>query len=98
MSVKIDLFSVLIAPHITEKSTLVSASNSIVFKVNMHATKKTIKAAVEKIYGVSVKSVNTIVVKGKKKSVRGRLGLRSDYKKAIVALAEGTVIDVMQPV
>ena len=82
-------FDVLIAPHITEKSTMVSENNAVVFKVASKATKPEIKAAIEAIYGRTVKNVNTIVSKGKTKRWKGKPYQRSDVKKAIVTLAPG---------
>ena len=82
-------YDVILAPHITEKATLVSENNAVVFKVANDATKPEIKAAVEAIYGRKVKSVNTIVAKGKTKRWRNKPYTRSDVKKAIVTLAEG---------
>jgi large subunit ribosomal protein L23 len=82
-------YDVILAPHITEKATLASENNAVVFKVAGDASKPEIKAAVEAIYGRKVKSVNTIVTKGKTKSWKGKPYTRSDVKKAIVTLAEG---------
>ena len=87
-------YDVILAPHITEKSTLVSEHNAVVFKVAGDATKPEIKAAVEALFGVSVTGVNTIVSKGKTKRWKGAPYKRSDMKKAIVTLAEGDSIDV----
>ncbi|MDH3228224.1 MAG: 50S ribosomal protein L23 [Alphaproteobacteria bacterium] len=88
------LYEVLRAPIITEKATLASEHNQVVFRVPMDATKTEIKAAVEGLFKVKVEAVNTIRVKGKVKRFRGRLGKRNDYKKAMVRLAEGQSIDV----
>ena len=85
---------VILAPVVTEKSTRVSEHNQIVFKVRKDATKPEIKKAVEGLFGVKVTAVNTLVQKGKMKRFRGRVGFRSDVKKAIVTLAEGQSIDV----
>lgn len=82
-------YDVVVAPHITEKSTLLSEHNAVVFKVAGNATKPQIKAAIEAIYGRTVKSVNTIVSKGKTKRWKGKPYTRSDVKKAIVTLADG---------
>ena len=82
-------YDVIVAPHITEKSTLASEHNAIVFKVAGDATKSQIKEAVEAIYDRKVAKVNTIVVKGKTKRWKGRPYARTDMKKAIVTLAEG---------
>jgi large subunit ribosomal protein L23 len=82
-------YDVIVAPHITEKATLVSENNAVVFKVARDASKPEIKAAVEAIYGRKVKAVNTIVAKGKTKRWKGKPYTRSDVKKAIVTLADG---------
>ena len=91
-------YDVIVGPHITEKSTLVSENNAVVFKVAGSATKPEIKAAVEALWGKKVVSVNTIVVKGKTKRWKGAPYERSDFKKAIVRLAEGESIDVTEGV
>jgi len=88
------LYEVLRAPVITEKATLASEHNQVVFRVPLDATKFEIKAAVEGLFKVKVEAVNTLRVKGKVKRFRGRLGKRNDYKKAMVRLAEGQSIDV----
>jgi large subunit ribosomal protein L23 len=88
------MYDVILAPVVTEKSTRVSEHNQIVFKVRMDATKPEIRKAVEGLFGVKVTAVNTLVQKGKMKRFRGRVGFRSDVKKAIVTLAEGQSIDV----
>ena len=82
-------YDVIIAPHITEKSTMASEHNAVVFKVAGDATKPQIKEAVEAIYDRKVASVNTIVVKGKSKRWKGRPYKRTDMKKAIITLADG---------
>ena len=87
-------YDVIVAPHITEKATLVSEQNAVVFKVAPTATKPQIKAAVEALFGVTVKGVNTIVQKGKAKRWKGTPYTKSDTKKAIVTLADGQSIDV----
>lgn len=87
-------YATIIAPVITEKSTKLSESNQVVFRVPGSATKPQIKKAVEELFKVKVKSVNTLVTKGKKKLFRGRPGARSDVKKAIVTLEAGNTIDV----
>jgi len=87
-------YDVVLSPHITEKSTLLSEHNAVVFKVANDATKPEIKAAVEALFSVSVTGVNTIVQKGKTKKWKGKPYTRSDVKKAIVTLAEGQSIDV----
>jgi large subunit ribosomal protein L23 len=87
-------YDVILAPVITEKSTAVSGSNQVVFKVRRDATKPQIKAAVEELFKVKVLSVNTLTRKGKTKIFRGIKGKQQDVKKAIVRLAEGDRIDV----
>jgi large subunit ribosomal protein L23 len=87
-------YDIVLAPHITEKSTMLSETNSVVFKVAPRATKPEIKAAIEALFGVTVTNVNTIVQKGKTKRWKGRPYQRSDMKKAIITLAEGQSIDV----
>jgi large subunit ribosomal protein L23 len=89
-------YDVILAPHITEKSTLLSEHNGVVFKVANDATKPQIKEAVEALWDVKVTGVNTIVQKGKTKRWKGRPYKRSDTKKAIVTLAEGQAIDVTE--
>jgi large subunit ribosomal protein L23 len=91
-------YDIVLAPHITEKSTMLSESNSVVFKVASKATKPEIKAAVEALFGVKVVGVNTIVTKGKTKRWKGQPYQRSDMKKAIVRLAEGQSIDITEGV
>lgn len=88
------LYDVVRSPLITEKATLASEQNQVVFKVALKATKFEIKDAVEKLFNVKVAGVNTLVQKGKTKRVKGRPGRRSDIKKAYVQLAEGQVIDL----
>ncbi|HSM42238.1 MAG TPA: 50S ribosomal protein L23 [Afifellaceae bacterium] len=87
-------YDTIIAPIITEKSTLASENSQVVFKVADSATKPEIKQAVETLFNVKVKSVNTLVRKGKNKRFRGIRGRQRDVKKAIVTLAEGHAIDV----
>jgi large subunit ribosomal protein L23 len=87
-------YDVVLRPHITEKTTLLSEHNAVVFQVAGDASKPEIKAAVEALFNVTVKGVNTIVVKGKTKRWKGTPYKRSDVKKAIVTLAEGQSIDV----
>lgn len=87
-------YDTILGPVITEKSTMVSEHNQVVFRVPLTATKPEIKAAVEGLFDVKVEAVNTIRVKGKTKRFRGIKGRRSDYKKAMVKLAEGQSIDV----
>jgi large subunit ribosomal protein L23 len=88
-AVDINHYDVIVAPHITEKSTLLGEHNAVVFKVAGGASKPQIKAAVEALFNVSVTNVNTMNVKGKTKRWKGRPYKRSDTKKAIVTLAEG---------
>ena len=87
-------YDIVLAPHITEKSTLLSEYNQVVFKVANSASKPQIKAAVEALFNVTVTGVNTMVTKGKSKRWQGKPYQRSDAKKAIVTLAEGQSIDV----
>jgi large subunit ribosomal protein L23 len=82
-------YDIVIAPHITEKSTMLSETNAVVFKVASDASKPEIKAAVEALFNRKVASVNTMVTKGKSKKWKGKPYQRSDFKKAIVRLAEG---------
>src|SRR5206468_9070574 len=89
-------YDIVLAPHITEKSTMLSEHNSVVFKVAPRATKPEIKAAVEALFNVKVTNVNTLVAKGKSKRWKGAPYRRSDVKKAIVTLAEGQSIDVTE--
>ena len=87
-------YDVVIAPVITEKATMASEQNKVVFKVARGATKPQIKEAVEKLFDVKVKSVNTLLRKGKMRVFKGRYGRTSDTKRAIVTLEEGQTIDV----
>jgi large subunit ribosomal protein L23 len=87
-------YDVIISPIVTEKSTAASEHGKVVFRVRGDATKPDIKAAVEKLFNVKVEKVNTLVRKGKVKNFRGRSGLKSDVKNAIVTLAAGESIDV----
>ncbi len=87
-------YDVVVAPHITEKSTMLSEHNAVVFKVAPGASKPEIKAAIEALFGVTVTNVNTMVTKGKSKRWKGKPYQRSDVKKAIVTLAAGQSIDV----
>lgn len=89
------LYQVLLAPHVTEKASLASGGNQVVFKVLITATKLEIKKAVEQLFEVKVKSVTTAVVKGKTKRFGRSLGVRGDWKKAYVTLHEGFDIDLM---
>ncbi|MBV9930110.1 MAG: 50S ribosomal protein L23 [Alphaproteobacteria bacterium] len=92
--VDVNHYDVIVAPHITEKSTLLSEQNAVVFKVAKTASKPQIKAAVEALFNVSVTGVNTLNAKGKTKRWKGRPYTRSDVKKAIVTLADGQNIDI----
>ena len=87
-------YDVVLKPHITEKTTLLSEHNAVVFQVAGDASKPDIKAAVEALFNVTVTNVNTMVAKGKTKRWKGAPYKRSDVKKAIVTLAEGQSIDV----
>ena len=87
-------YDVIVAPAITEKSTMASEHNQVVFNVARKATKPEIKAAIEALFSVKVTAVNTLVRKGKVKRFRGTAGRQSDVKKAVVTLAEGQSIDV----
>ena len=87
-------YDVVLSPHITEKSTMLSEHNAVVFKVASDASKPEIKEAVEALFNVKVTGVNTMVTKGKSKRWKGRPYQRSDFKKAVVTLAEGQTIDV----
>ena len=87
-------YDVIVAPLITEKATMASEHNKVIFKVAGTATKPQIKEAVEKLFDVKVKAVNTLTRKGKRKAFRGRFGMQQDTKRAIVTLEEGQRIDV----
>ena len=87
-------YDIIRAPLITEKTTVLSEQNKVVFKVAEDATKDEIAAAVEALFNVAVVKVNTVITKGKTKRFRGIMGRRSDFKKAIVTLADGQSIDV----
>jgi large subunit ribosomal protein L23 len=87
-------YELILAPVITEKATIASEHNQVMFKVAKHATKAQIKEAVEKLFDVKVKSVNTHVRKGKVKAFKGTVGTQSEVKRAIVTLEEGHRIDV----
>jgi large subunit ribosomal protein L23 len=88
------MYDIISQPLVTEKSTLGSQYGQVTFKVPSCATKPQIKTAVETLFGVKVKGVNTLILKGKTKGFQGRVGRRSDVKKAIVTLEEGQTIDV----
>ena len=94
MAVTARHYDTILAPLITEKATLLSEQNKVVFKVAKDATKTEITAAVEELFKVKVVKVNTLVQKGKTKRFKGRPGRRSDIKKAIVTLQEGQSIDI----
>lgn len=94
MSAKADHYDVIRKPIITEKATMASEANAVVFEVAMDANKPAIKEAVENLFGVKVKAVNTTITKGKTKRFRGIRGRRKDVKKAYVTLEEGNTIDV----
>lgn len=87
-------YDTIVSPIITEKATLASEHNQVVFQVALNASKPKIKEAVESLFNVKVEAVNTVRVKGKLKRFRGKPGKRNDIKKAIVTLAEGQMIDV----
>lgn len=87
-------YDIIRSPVITEKSTMASENNQIIFNVSSDATKPEIKKAVETLFSVKVKAVNTLNRKGKVKRFRGRIGKQNDVKKAIVTLQEGSTIDV----
>lgn len=92
---KAQAYDTILRPLITEKATMASEHNQVMFVVALTATKPEIKAAVEMLFDVKVKAVNTLISKGKAKMFRGRAGRRSDMKKAVVTLAEGQTIDIM---
>ncbi len=89
-----DLYDVLRSPVITEKATMASEDNQVMFNVARTATKPQIKQAVERLFTVKVKAVNTLNRKGKVKRFKGRIGKQSDFKRAIVTLEEGHAIDI----
>ncbi|HHI71909.1 MAG TPA: 50S ribosomal protein L23 [Rhodobacteraceae bacterium] len=94
MSAKAEHYDVIRKPVITEKATMASENNAVVFEVAIDANKPQIKEAIESLFGVKVKAVNTTITKGKRKRFRGQLGKRKDIKKAYVTLEEGNTIDV----
>ena len=94
MTDKAALYDVIRKPVITEKATMTSENGAVVFEVAMESNKPQIKEAVEALFGVKVKAVNTAITKGKVKRFRGQLGKRKDVKKAYVTLEEGNTIDV----
>lgn len=91
---KMNAYDVIRSPVITEKATMASEANQVIFKVANKASKVDIKTAVEKLFNVKVRAVNTLVRKGKKKAFRGIQSLQRDTKRAIVTLEEGHSIDV----
>jgi large subunit ribosomal protein L23 len=95
MAVSAKLYDLIKRPVVTEKTTSLSQFNQVEFIVQKTASKVEIKKAVEEIFGVKVASINTINQKGKQKVFRGRPGVRSDFKKAIVTLKEGEQLDVL---
>lgn len=94
MTKAIKAYDVIRSPVITEKATMASEVNQVIFNVARTATKSDIKAAIEQLFSVKVKAVNTLVRKGKKKAFRGIISVQSDVKKAIVTLEDGHTIDV----
>lgn len=94
MSSKAEQYDVIRKPIITEKATMASEANAVVFEVAIEANKPQIKEAVESLFNVKVKAVNTSITKGKVKRFKGQLGKRKDVKKAYVTLEEGNTIDV----
>ncbi|NCO22014.1 MAG: 50S ribosomal protein L23 [Rhodobacterales bacterium] len=94
MTTKAELYDVIRKPVITEKATMASENGAVVFEVSIAANKPQIKEAVETLFGVKVKAVNTTITKGKVKRFRGMLGRRKDVKKAYVTLEDGNTIDV----
>jgi large subunit ribosomal protein L23 len=94
MSVKPEHYDIIRKPIVTEKTTMASEAGAVVFEVAIDSNKPSIKEAVESLFGVKVKAVNTTIIKGKAKRFRGMLGKRKDIKKAYVTLEEGNTIDV----
>ena len=94
MSVKPEHYDIIRKPIVTEKTTMASEAGAVVFEVAIDSNKPSIKEAVESLFGVKVKAVNTMITKGKAKRFRGMLGKRKDIKKAYVTLEEGNTIDV----
>ena len=88
------MYQVIVSPLVTEKATRLNELSQVTFRVSLDATKPEIRAAVEKLFGVKVEAVNTVVMKGKTKRFRGREGRRSDWKKAVVRLQAGQTIDL----
>ncbi|AWI82588.1 50S ribosomal protein L23 [Alloyangia pacifica] len=94
MTAKAHHYDVIRKPIITEKTTMVGENGTVVFEVSIDSTKPQVKEAVEALFGVKVKAVNTTITKGKVKRFRGQIGKRNDVKKAYVTLEEGNTIDV----
>lgn len=94
MAATIRNYDVILSPHITEKATLLSEQNKVVFKVALDASKDEVASAVEALFNVKVVKVNTVITKGKTKRFKGIMGRRIDVKKAIVTLQEGQSIDI----
>ena len=94
MSVKPEHYDIIRKPIVTEKTTMASEAGAVVFEVAIDSNKPSIKEAVESLFGVKVKAVNTTITKGKAKRFRGMLGKRKDIKKAYITLEEGNTIDV----
>ena len=94
MSVKAEHYDIIRKPLVTEKSTMASENGAVVFEVSIDSNKPQIKEAVEALFGVKVKAVNTSITKGKQKRFKGALGRRKDVKKAFVTLEDGNTIDV----
>tara|TARA_B100001115_G_scaffold164275_1_gene141088 strand:+ start:293 stop:589 length:297 start_codon:yes stop_codon:yes gene_type:complete len=94
MSVKAEHYDIIRKPLVTEKSTMASENGAVVFEVSIDSNKPQIKEAVEALFGVKVKAVNTSITKGKQKRFKGVLGRRKDIKKAFVTLEDGNTIDV----
>ncbi|MAW46517.1 MAG: 50S ribosomal protein L23 [Marinovum sp.] len=94
MSVKAEHYDIIRKPLVTEKSTMASENGAVVFEVSIDSNKPQIKEAVEALFGVKVKAVNTSITKGKQKRFKGVLGRRKDVKKAFVTLEDGNTIDV----
>ena len=94
MSVKAEHYDIIRKPLVTEKSTMASENGAVVFEVSIESNKPQIKEAVEALFGVKVKAVNTSITKGKQKRFKGALGRRRDVKKAFVTLEDGNTIDV----
>jgi len=88
------MYEIIRSPHITEKSTMISENNSFAFKVSLCAKKCEIKQAIESLFKVEVESVNTLIIKGKKKRFKGIIGQRNSFKKAIVKLKKDSSIDI----